>query len=577
MYGDDRHRLTAIAVLVASSVCFALAHRLAFFDRGSGWMIDRSLSHRRFVMSGLAVACCAILVALAVGPSLPGDGNESLVAWRDIGNGWAQQDDVVTLAPLVSVRAQLVDQSDTEVFVVQSSQPEYWRLTALDSFDGTEWSAGSATVAAVTLPAAPAVNALRQVITIKALRGNWLPTAFAPIAVSIDDNTVVFDPDTATLRTEDRLGKNDRYVVWSNASEADGSAPTSSELSVPRALRQRLSALANQIVRDAGAVSVTDRARALEAYFLDNFTYDLNVAAGSSITDITSFLQRGSGYCEQFAATFAAMARVLGIPSRVAIGYRIGTYDAAENEYRVIGRDAHAWPELYVNGRGWVRFEPTPGSSGGSDAVSDAAGAAADAAPAAETTPDAPTTTVPAETPADAAADPTAVDGTATSSPGAGLQWVALVAALLLAVVALPVLIDRTRRRRGRQRAQQDTRKLIVWVWRDALRWLRVAGVEARATDTPVEVATRAAPVLTSAAAEIVTLAQLVTAACYAAADPTPADVEAARTEVENIRRCAKAQAGRGWRLRYYLAQVDSVVVHAGWASSSVAQPSSIS
>ena len=101
------------------------------------------------------------------------------------------------------------------------------------------------------------------------------------------------------------MGKNDRYVVWSNASEADGSAPTSSELSVPRPLRQRLSSLANQVVRDAGAVSVTDKARALEAYFLDNFTYDLNVAAGSSIIDITSFLQRGSGYCEQFAATFA--------------------------------------------------------------------------------------------------------------------------------------------------------------------------------------------------------------------------------------------------------------------------------
>lgn len=143
--------------------------------------------------------------------------------------------------------------------------------------------------------------------------------------------------------------------------------------------------------------------------------------------------------------------------------------------------------------------------------------------------------------------------------------------------MALPVVVDHTRRRRGRERARQDTRKSIVWVWRDALRWLRVAGVEARATDTPVEVATRAAPALETAAAGFVTLAQLVTAACYAAADPTPAEVEAARTEVDNIRRCAKAQAGRGWCLRYYLAQVDSVVVHAGSASSSVAQPSSIS
>src|SRR4029078_9763387 len=135
------------------------------------------------------------------------------------------------------------------------------------------------------------------------------------------------------------LGKGDKYVVWSNATDADVTPPTSDDVSVPRAVRQRFSTLANQIVRDAGAVTATDKARALEAYFLTNFTYDINVAAGSSITDITSFLERGSGYCEKFAATFAAMARVLGIPSRVAIGYCIGAHDATNNEYHVTGRD----------------------------------------------------------------------------------------------------------------------------------------------------------------------------------------------------------------------------------------------
>jgi transglutaminase-like putative cysteine protease len=524
-------------------------------------MIDRSHSHRRFVMSGLALSSCAVLVALAVGPSLPGANNEALVAWRDIGNGWAQPDDNVTLAPLVSVRAQLVDQSDAEIFIVQSSQPEYWRLTSLDSFDGTEWTASSAATAPVSLPTEPAANALRQVVTIKALRGNWLPTAFAPVAVALDDNTVVFDPGSATLVTKDRLGKNDRYVVWSSANEADVSAPTSGDLSVPRALRQRLSSLANQIVRDAGAVTATDKARALETYFLDNFTYDLNVAAGSSITDIDSFLARGSGYCEQFAATFAAMARVLGIPSRVAIGYRIGTHDPVDNEYHVTGRDAHAWPEVYISGSGWVRFEPTPASTGASDAIADNAGtAAADAAALAPTAPEAPTTTAPAETQPDAAADP-AVDGTATTRQGVDRQWMAVLATLLAAVLALPVVVDRTRRRRSLVRARQDPRASIVWAWRDALRWLRIAGVQARSTETPLEVAARAAPVLTSASSEIVTLAQLTTAAGYAAAEPAPADVEAARAEVESIRRSAKAHVGRGWRLRYYLAQVDVVVV----------------
>ena len=279
-------------------------------------------------------------------------------------------------------------------------------MTSLDTFNGTEWTASNSASAVVSLPTEPAANALQQVITIKALRGNWLPTALAPVAVQLDDNTVVFDRDSATLVTQDRLGKGDRYVVWSSATDADLTAPTSQDVSVPRALRQRLSSLTNQIVRDAGAVTATDKARALEAYFLTNFTYDINVAAGSSITDIASFLERGSGYCEQFAATFAAMARVLGIPSRVAIGYRVGTYDAAAREYHVTGRDAHAWPELYITGSGWVPFEPTPVSSdGSSDASAAADDAAADAAALAPSAQDAPTTTPPPEATTDETVD----------------------------------------------------------------------------------------------------------------------------------------------------------------------------
>ncbi|HUP74936.1 MAG TPA: DUF3488 and transglutaminase-like domain-containing protein [Acidimicrobiales bacterium] len=582
MYGDDRYRVASIGLLVASAVCFALAHRLAFFDRGSGWMIDRSLSLRRFVMSGLAVASCAVLVALAVGPSLPGARNEALVAWRDIGNGWAERDDGVTLSPLVSVRAQLVDQSDSEVFVVQAARPDYWRLTSLDSFDGTEWTAGNSSAASVGLPTEATTSALRQVVTIKALRGNWLPAALGPVALSIEDNiednTVVFDPDSATLVTEDRLGNNDSYVVWSNAAEADLTAPTSDDLSVPRTVRQRLSALANRIVRDAGAVTATDKARALEEYFLANFTYDLNVAAGSSITDITSFLQRGSGYCEQFAATFAAMARVLGIPSRVAIGYRVGTYDVTESEYRVTGRDAHAWPEVSIDGSGWVRFEPTPASADGAVGASDAAtdAAAADAATPAATPEEAPATTLPAETAPQDAATPAAVDAT-TATRDSGQSLAPLFVVLPIAALALPVVLDRVRRRRSRHRARGDRRALMVWEWRDALRWLRIAGVDARPTETPLEVATRAAPVVSNASSEIAALAQLVTEACYAAADPAAADVEAAQAEVETIRRCAKAHVGRRWRLRAYVNQVKGVVVHAGSTSSSAAQPSSIS
>ena len=577
MFGDHRHRLASIVVLVASCVWFALAHRLAFFDRGSGWMIERTLPHGRMLTSGLAVACIAVLVALAVGPSLPGATNQPLVAWRDIGNGWAPQEDGVALAPLVSVRAQLIDQSDTEVFTVQADQPDYWRLTALDTFDGTEWSASSSS-AAMVLPTQASDAAQRQVVTIKALRGYWLPSAFGPVAVQLDDNSVVFDPDSATLVSDDRLGKGDSYVVWSSSTDADVSAATTDDLSVPRAVRQQLTSLANRIVRDVGAVTAIDKARALEAYFLTNFTYDLNVAAGSSITDITSFLQRRAGYCEQFAATFAAMARVLGIPSRVAIGYRIGTFDPAENVYSVTGENAHAWPELYIGGR-WVRFEPTPAtaeeSSDAADVAADAA--AADTAPPASSPEAAPATTAPTEAAPAETAEQSPVDSTASTDHGAGVGRLALIAGLVVAALSLPVIVDRVRRERGRRRARHDLRAQVAWTWNDGLRWLRIAGVDAHSHDTPLEVATRAGPVVQDASSELVALARLVTAACYDKDGPAAGDVVAAREGVETIAECAKAHVGRMWRVRYYVAQVKGVAVHAESTSSSVAQPSSIS
>ena len=78
-----------------------------------------------------------------------------------------------------------------------------------------------------------------------------------------------------------------------------------------------------------------------------------------------NFLLRDrKGYCEQFASAMAMMARVVGIPSRVSVGFLPGEQD--EDGWKVSIRDMHAWPELYFANYGWVRFEPTPASVTGS-------------------------------------------------------------------------------------------------------------------------------------------------------------------------------------------------------------------
>src|SRR5690606_14327556 len=90
--------------------------------------------------------------------------------------------------------------------------------------------------------------------------------------------------------------------------------------------------------------------------------YSTDIDSGHSTDALVDFLDSRRGYCEQFAGTFAAMARTLGIPARVAVGFTPGDPDpAVADTFVVRGRHAHAWPEVWFPQVGWVPFEPTPG------------------------------------------------------------------------------------------------------------------------------------------------------------------------------------------------------------------------
>lgn len=104
----------------------------------------------------------------------------------------------------------------------------------------------------------------------------------------------------------------------------------------------------------------------LQSFFhaTTNFTYDTHVAPSRSDDAVWDFLQSTRGYCVQFATSMTIMARTLGIPARVAVGFLPGEADDNGN-YVITGRQSHAWPELYFEDYGWVRFEPTPASQTG--------------------------------------------------------------------------------------------------------------------------------------------------------------------------------------------------------------------
>ena len=119
-------------------------------------------------------------------------------------------------------------------------------------------------------------------------------------------------------------------------------------------------------MKAAGAKTAFQDAVALQNWLSagGGFRYTLNAPTVISESGLANFLEHTKrGYCQQFSFAMAALARLLGIPARVAIGFTSGT-PVAGNEWVVTSHDAHAWPELYFQGFGWLRFEPTPRGRG---------------------------------------------------------------------------------------------------------------------------------------------------------------------------------------------------------------------
>lgn len=183
----------------------------------------------------------------------------------------------------------------------------------------------------------PYVARVRAAGELIALSAPDLPTRYTVLSQ-------LTDPDPARLR---------------QAGEVYPSAIISLYLRLPDDLDPRLAALAAAWTADAA--TPYDRAVAIEAG-LRQLPYTLDVIAPPSGREAVAWflfdLRRG--YCDYFATAMVVLARLSGIPARLAVGYATGSYDPATGVYTVAELNAHSWPELYFPGFGWVRFEPTP-------------------------------------------------------------------------------------------------------------------------------------------------------------------------------------------------------------------------
>ncbi len=561
LLGSERHRISAALVYLGAVLAFVVLAEISAPPRPRPWLAGgRGPGERALLRSGLGMAGIALLLAVLVGPQLPGAYAKGVLGVADA-NG-RKTGTRVTLSPLVDIRGRLVGQASVELFTVATDTPTYWRITSLDRFDGTIWSSlSNYRPAGARLPPLGA-DASRgstakstQEFEIAALSSIWLPAAYRPDRLS-PSGKVRFDPDSGSLATDKATSDGLRYTVESSLprltaddlSQVGAIVPTDIAdryLELPANLSRTVRRTAQQVT--ATASTPYTKAKVLQDWFRDNFTYNLAVAPGHDETAMDQFLRTRQGYCEQFAGTYAAMARSLGLPARVAVGFTAGTKED-DGRWHVTGKEAHAWPEVYFSGYGWVAFEPTPGRGlpGAENYTQVAPAQAADS-----TVTTVPATEVPVDqaAPEPEAAAPPVAPPTPRSTTGPRVVVIGLLVTVLVAYALGVPLAKRRRRARRRAGAAGATDRVLV-AWADAVEDMTAAGLAPRPDETAAEFAHRVCRAAGPAGPALVRLADDTSVAAWSAGGVAADVAVRAEAEAANVATELAAQATRRDRLR---------------------------
>jgi transglutaminase-like putative cysteine protease len=263
--------------------------------------------------------------------------------------------------------------------------PSYLRIAVLNEFNGVEWTSGNRSIisdqtASGLLPYSeqgladnvPTDPHNYQVTATRAFDSSWLPTQFPALSVTAqgdwhwDGSTMDFiasnDSTNAAGLSWNMSSLNPQLSSYSMINSL--TPPLSIQepyTALPTTLPPYIKSLAQKVTKGGG--SRFEAAVMLQDWFRTRFRYSLKTRPGDGSDALMQFLSPGKGhrvgYCEQFAAAFAVMARTLDMPSRVAIGFLSPTKTGTDR-YVYSAHDMHAWPEVYFRGSGWVRFEPTP-------------------------------------------------------------------------------------------------------------------------------------------------------------------------------------------------------------------------
>lgn len=557
------------------------------------------------VRTGRRIGAFALGVALVVPLALPAM-NDGLLdgAGTGVGSGSGGGGTISAVNPLVSLRDSLNVDEDRQVLSVKTDSSDisdlYLRIVSLDDFDGTTWKPSKRRITGVPKDTFPTPAGLGPDIKRAEIRTSisaadwyaqdWLPMPYPPSGVRVPGSWR-YEPVGMTLVGDH--GQNTRGLTYEvrslnvqptgdqlAAAPQPAAALTREYTELPDSLPEVVSRTAREVT--TGAANPYEQAVKLQEYFAvtGGFEYDTQVDVGGGSDGIARFLKDKEGFCVHFSFAMAAMARSLDIPARVAVGFAPGS-PQADGSVSVGLRDAHAWPEVYFEGVGWTRFEPTPTrGSTPSYTLTETPGSTVpdEALPSRNTQPE---PSVAPSTSESCTAQDKKLDACGTESAAAvpvtggdGTKWYAVLAWALggLAVLLIPLapMLWRLRTRAVRLgahgRAEADAVPHTLAVWQELTDTAWDFGIAPDESQTPRKAAARIARLGhldPTAAAAVHRVADAVEQVLYA---PRPRPTPGLTEDVHRASAGLRATVGRGTRLRARFAPRSTV--RAAWAVS---------
>ncbi|RPH65162.1 MAG: DUF3488 domain-containing protein, partial [Burkholderiales bacterium] len=242
----------------------------------------------------------------------------------------------------------------------------YWRGPVFGSFDGLAWRAGARHAAPPPrVELADDGEAFRYTVTQEPTGRNWLFALEMPTRTHSATVVPMLRPDLQLVSSAPIVERVRLSVVSHTGFRVglDESAATlRAWLGLPAGVNPRTVQMAARWRAEAGGAPGADERlveRALSMFRAEPFRYTLEPPLlGRDSVDDFLFLTR-AGFCEHYASAFAVLMRALGIPARIVTGYQGGERNPVDGYWLVRQADAHAWAEVWLAGRGWVRVDPT--------------------------------------------------------------------------------------------------------------------------------------------------------------------------------------------------------------------------